>query len=538
MALGIAQGLEFLHSRRIVHRDVKPANVLLQGETPRLTDFGMSRVVLGKAVSMQVSGTPYYMAPEAFSRKRDRQTDIWSLGVVLYEMLTGEMPFPGEDVDQICYAVLHERPVPMPKTIPRDLRDIVLRALQKSPDDRYASATDLRADLQRVYRTIDEDPEPITDSAPSPPDDNRRKLKLPFFNRTQLLPERGAGQLERRRFSIRPAIAVILLVALAAAAAGVLMMNRPNPVPMRAGAKFGFSSWSRVPAIEARYDLARPFSDDRALIGTGGYDESGRFVGKFGFIDPAGVEVIAANYDHAESFSEKLALIGLETHAGRRFGFVGSDGLIAIAVNFEDARSFSESLAAAKFNGKWGFIDRTGAAVVPYRYDAAMSFSSGFAVVRAGDKFGYVSRDGREAIAPEFEIAGDFSAGRAPVKRDGRTFFIDTAGREIPGANFNEASPFGDGLAMVSIDGRSGFIDANGVVAIPFIYDCPSARFSEGLAAVPLNGRYGYIDRKGVLAIPFRYVEAEPFKGGLARVRDVSGRDYYIGFDGTEFVDR
>ncbi|HRH43259.1 MAG TPA: serine/threonine-protein kinase, partial [Pyrinomonadaceae bacterium] len=94
IAIGILNGLEFLHSRQIIHRDIKPANILLQGEIPRLTDFGLSRAVSGNSLSMSISinGTPYYMSPEAFNRKRNQQTDIWSFGVVLYKMVTGKLP--------------------------------------------------------------------------------------------------------------------------------------------------------------------------------------------------------------------------------------------------------------------------------------------------------------------------------------------------------------------------------------------------------------------------------------------------------------
>ncbi len=538
MVLGIAQGLEFLHSRRIVHRDIKPANVLLQGETPRLTDFGMSRVVLGNAVSMQVSGTPYYMAPEAFSRKRDRQTDIWSLGVVLYEMLTGEMPFPGDEVDEICRAVRNDKPLPMPKSIPRKLRNIVLKTLEKSPAERYQSVTELREDLQEFLTqlpatgTFEDEPDFSPDDLPE------RKPKHSFFNQSQFvpkLPEKNFGRLIPLKFLIM----MIVVVGLGAAA-GVYLMNRPQPVPYRVGDKFGFANWEKRLVVEPTYDLARPFVENRALVGRGAFDGNGVFRGKFGFLDPKGREVIALDYDDASDFSEKLAKVGrvVTPLTETRFGYIDQWGKEVVPPTFEDARNFSESLAAVKFQGKWGFINKDSATVVPFGYDDAREFSGGFAAVRVGSKFGYVNKRGDEVIAAYFDDAGNFAAGKAPVRKDGRAFFIDSSGREVLAANYSRADQFAEGVAMVTVDGRSGFVDQTGAQKIPFIYECESSRFSEGLAAVPLNGRFGYINKYGTLVIPFRYLEATRFSGNLARVRSAAdGREFYISFDGTEFYE-
>ncbi|MBK7704556.1 MAG: WG repeat-containing protein [Acidobacteria bacterium] len=540
LALGIAHGLEFLHSRRIVHRDVKPANVLLQGDTPRLTDFGMSRVVLSNSISMQVSGTPYYMAPEAFRRKRDRQSDIWSFGVVLYEMLTGEMPFPGDEVDEICQAVLNDKPLPLPKTVPRELRSIILRALEKSPADRYQSVSEMREDLQNLVPKLSEyetHGETFANETETPVAVPERKAKHSFFNHSQLVPEHSGRSWMTRLLSMKLLILLILTIGFAATA-GVYFMSRPHPVPFRKGDKFGFSTWEKQTVVEPRYDLARPFTFNRALVGIGTYDGKGEFQGKFGFVDPQGREVIAPEYDDAESFSEKLAKVGRFTAStsDRRYGYIDQSGNIVVPFTFEAAHGFSESLAAVRFQGKWGFIDTNSGTVVPFDYDGAQSFSGGYAVVERAGKFGYVDKKGALVIQPAFDFAGNFSAGKAPVKKDGRAFFIDTSGREVLSADYSSAAQFSEGFAMVTSGGKSGFIDQKGEVAVPFIYECESSRFSEGLAAVPLNGRFGYINRYGTLVIPFRFRDAAPFNGNLARVRSAAdGREFYISFDGTEF---
>ena len=103
----ILDGLEFLHSRRIIHRDLKPANILLQGNTPRLADFGISRALRTTASSQtqNISGTFAYMPPEAFDGRRNEQTDIWAVGVNLYQFLTGRLPYPQVEASTLIAAI-------------------------------------------------------------------------------------------------------------------------------------------------------------------------------------------------------------------------------------------------------------------------------------------------------------------------------------------------------------------------------------------------------------------------------------------------
>src|ERR1044071_4127319 len=143
-AIQILDGLEFLHSQGVIHRDLKPANVLLQGDTPRLADFGISRAMRATARSTNVVGTPCYMAPEAFDGQRNVQTDVWSIGVTLYEMLTGRMPFPQDGYGELLNAVFSKEPEPLPDTIPPGGRRVVMTALSKAPARRYHSARQMR----------------------------------------------------------------------------------------------------------------------------------------------------------------------------------------------------------------------------------------------------------------------------------------------------------------------------------------------------------------------------------------------------------
>jgi serine/threonine protein kinase len=140
MADGIMAGLHHLHSQRIIHRDLKPRNILLQGETPRLADFGLARVLQTSISSNVVAGTPAYMAPEAFRGQRSEKTDLWSAGVILYELVAGKLPYPQTDTESIAWAIINEKPAPLPNSLPPPVGHIIDRALQKDPARRYDSA--------------------------------------------------------------------------------------------------------------------------------------------------------------------------------------------------------------------------------------------------------------------------------------------------------------------------------------------------------------------------------------------------------------
>ncbi|HKD78719.1 MAG TPA: serine/threonine-protein kinase [Candidatus Angelobacter sp.] len=149
----ICRGLDYAHSNGIVHRDVKPANIMLTPNgTVKIMDFGIAKSGGQVTNTGQVLGTPNYMAPEQVKgRPLDGRSDLFSLGVILYEMLTGEKPFVGQNVTTIIYKIVNETPITprdLDVTVHPGLSAIVTKALAKAPDDRYQSGAELIRDLE------------------------------------------------------------------------------------------------------------------------------------------------------------------------------------------------------------------------------------------------------------------------------------------------------------------------------------------------------------------------------------------------------
>jgi len=152
----VGEALDYAHSRGIIHRDVKPPNVIFNEQgNAILTDFGIVKMVDETTALTQtggVIGTPFYMAPEQWATgKMDSRTDLYALGVMVYQMLTGQVPFSGETPPRIMYSHLNETPPPphnLNPALPSAVGKVLLKILAKSPEQRYQTAAEFCADLR------------------------------------------------------------------------------------------------------------------------------------------------------------------------------------------------------------------------------------------------------------------------------------------------------------------------------------------------------------------------------------------------------
>ncbi len=174
----LADALQYSHDHNIIHRDIKPANILIDEHgRPHIADFGLAKDVGLETLyhTGRVSGTPYYMSPEQARTKRtpvDHRTDVYSLGVVLFEMLTLEKPFGGETCQEVFRSIEHGEPPSIRALNPRIAKDlciVCLKAMEKDPDRRYQTAGDLARDLRRFLNH-----ESVIARPPSPLERGRR----------------------------------------------------------------------------------------------------------------------------------------------------------------------------------------------------------------------------------------------------------------------------------------------------------------------------------------------------------------------------
>jgi serine/threonine protein kinase len=280
LLITIAAALDYAHEQGVVHRDIKPGNIILHNKSkhvsfeqhltartePVITDFGLVRIAQAatQTASGAVSGTPAYMSPEqAQGLKVDHRTDIYSLGVVLYEMVAGRIPFEGDTSWTLIFKHINEPP-PAIEGIQPPVQAVIDRALAKRPEDRFQTARDLAADYMEAIGLVSEA--------------NTLRMSLPGSRppAPRTVSNSGKPIPARARIAAFAVVGLVLVAAAAFAVPRVLAPSPPQPTPTQPLVPLGTQSTDQAPTasnIAAPVDMLEPVGLLRFQDGTAPADK-------------------------------------------------------------------------------------------------------------------------------------------------------------------------------------------------------------------------------------------------------------------------
>ncbi|MEI6308371.1 MAG: WG repeat-containing protein [bacterium] len=567
----VAGALCEAETQGILHRDLKPANImLLPGDIAKVLDFGIAKDLFSTVSGSSFALTPRYASPEQIAGQRnlDGRSDLFSLGVTLYEMLTGNVPYSGNTPVEILRS--QERGYYSQPKLQTDswLGDVIRNLIAFQKNDRYSSA----AELLQVLQSCQE--------GAVPPRTIRRR---PF---TKIL----------RRWWPAVAILVVSAVVLTMVLMSLGLSAPPGPTtssptptdsPTQPPPDSSATPSSDSPSPSTSSLTPSPSSDSpspstssltpsspSAPANTTNLRPLKFRDGRYGYIDLAGNIVIQPKFQDVGDFYDGLAAAELED----RWGYIDQGGDFRIPNQYLWAGDFSEKLAQVWVVGTaepYQYIDTNGIPISQETFSEASAFSEGFAAVRQGSEFWYINRNGGNPFGETwtFEI-GSFHQGLARVKNaDGFYIYIDISGQQAfqkffkikPGdfhdglayfqdpdskswgfinligeefipAQFISVEDFSEGFAAFQDrSGYWGFIDTTGTKVIDAKYKAVAENgFTENLAAVQEGGKWGYINSSGLLEIPAQFNQsAGPFRNGIALVGH-EGNSFYITTSGQK----
>jgi serine/threonine protein kinase/beta-lactam-binding protein with PASTA domain len=273
IAEAVCDALSVAHAHGIIHRDIKPANIMVTSKGDvKVTDFGIARVISGAdtlAQTAAVLGTASYLSPEqAQSQPVDQRSDIYSLGVALYEMVTGRPPFSGDSPVMVASKHVLEQPTPPSKInadVSPELEAVIMKAMAKNPDNRYQDADEMKADLERARLGQGVQATPLL------PESARTQRITSTGPPTAVLPPAAPGNGERRRWWI-PALIILLILAVLGGGLYLLASSllSTNTDTVKVPDVIGFTEEAATRTLrDAGFDVTTEFqvTTDQAKIG-------------------------------------------------------------------------------------------------------------------------------------------------------------------------------------------------------------------------------------------------------------------------------
>lgn len=582
IAIGILEGLAFLHDHKVTHRDLKPANILIVNHNnqyiPKIADFGLSKKAdthQSRFTNSFGGGTLAYSSPEQLKGQELRfNTDLWSWASMTYELFTGKRLFDTApeagtaERENIIYRQILNRNVEEALADLPDKWNLALsKCLERDPDQRAKSAGEIK-EILGIQSTPKHDVDlSLHDKSKKVLNDTHTVEDKTIVRQTIVnevaqpkTPTRVKNTTPPQKSRIPMYIAGGLALVAALFFGSRMLSHNPSSVDKselafekidksdirslqdfvntyQSGAyvdraKKLIASFSFIPCqdnigrwgfLDSKFNIKIPFQYSNAKPFSEGYApiESN---GRWGYIDESGTEVITPEYIIALPFSEDMAMVGNDNYVG----FINKKGALAIPMEYNAGSSFKEGLAVVSKEGKYGFIDKQGSLKIPYEYNDAMDFNEGLAAVEQNGKWGFVSLDGTLTIPHKYDEIGNFKNGIARVKINTLWGAIDKSGNYVIEPRYNYFEEFDNGLAKVGIGDLSpvyGYIDVSGKLVISAQYQ-KATSFSQDVAAVMENGKWGFIDRQGQYIISPKYDTATYFADGISLV----SKNYKYGY--------
>lgn len=576
----IASALEYVHSKQMMHLDVKPANILLDGEgNAILIDFGLAKQYDndGRQTSTTPIGISHGYAPmEQYKNGGVSEfspvSDIYSLGATLYKLVTGLTPPEANDVFEAGLPAL-----------PSTLSPQVCAAIEKSMQPRRASRPqnigeflsllggDLKDEGEKLAHSkdvADEETVPVAPAAkvqPSVPLSEETALGTPADEETRFdgnAPRKESASLKdepyvapkpdpkkvddaRRSAEIKK---VMQQKKTKSGCGGAIVKIFVTLLVLAGLAVGGYFVWKyfindelsleEKMALMDKYDQMSHFDENGLAMVS---KKNGEYDHKYGYIDKKGREVVTCQYERVGQFYEGLCMVAIEQgSSNRRYGFVDTNGNEVIPCQFENAEDFSDGMAAVREGDKWGYIDKGGNLVIDYQFKSASNFHNGRALVANEGEIYFIDKYGNQVLyVDSYSERGEYSwvnihdvAGYFYYRKyeddDRYSRIIDSNGYELPFAYKFDRVDFLDYKSKESRvsplfgamrGNRFLLVDVNGNEIFPVgKYDDMDDDVAFGYE-VENNDKTGFLDLSGREIIPCEYDYAWMISENMALVK-------------------